>query len=61
MKRLLSFYLFPPLILILLSISSMERPIANIGMTILASTVLGLFAGFIFHIATLIGKKLTKH
>lgn len=61
MKRVLSFYYVPAVIFLLLSFANMKEPsVRMIVMTILSSLLLGLFAGFVFHLAMIVRNKLTK-
>ncbi|NEU31495.1 hypothetical protein GN156_12045 [bacterium LRH843] len=61
MKRVLPYYYVPAIAFTLLSLAQLnDLTMKHIVMTILASIFMGLFAGFIFHIATILRKKLSK-
>lgn len=61
MKRIVPYYYVPAGIFLLLSLAKVTEPtVKNILMTVIGSIVIGLFAGFVFHMATIVMKKVSK-
>lgn len=60
MKRVLPYYFVPTCIFLLLSIIELKEPtVQNLFMTLISSIAIGVFAGFILHIAIIIMKKIS--
>ncbi len=61
MKKVLSYYYIPTGIFLLLALLEFNNTASqNLFMTILGSITIGLFTGLVFHIVTIISKKISK-